>query len=93
MDTHACMHRRRDVGYFVNHSLTSLLPRPKPLIIRPDNRIGKGCSGPSGRPTASHVRILLFSFLYSSHQCKSKRQGKIAKNFCNLEVMINVCIT
>lgn len=30
--------------------LTSLLPRPKPLIIEPERRIGKGGAGPVGGP-------------------------------------------
>lgn len=34
----------------MSYFLTSLDPRPKPLIMGPERRIGKGGSGPEGGP-------------------------------------------
>ncbi len=42
---------------------TSLLPRPKPFMMGPERRMGKGGMGPSGDPTAVGVRIVVFFIL------------------------------
>lgn len=43
------------------HGLTSLLPRPNPLITGPDSLMGKGGSGESGPATGSRgLDMILF---------------------------------
>jgi hypothetical protein len=40
------------------HGRTSLLPRPNPLITGPDNRTGKGGSGPASGPATGSRGLL-----------------------------------